>query len=234
MGRLGSGQIGSPAVAAVAGGTVLLTAFTLHALRTTAPLIEIALLRRGRFAAAAATSASMYGGLLLLPLYLQHDLGQSPAEAGLMLLVMGVGSAVALPLAGLLTDRHGAGRVSLAGSLLLLIATIPFLLQVPSTLLFVAVILMLRGTGLAMAQMPAMTAAYASVNRSETGDASTLVNIAQRVGGALGTIAVVVLLEHGNEAPSEACRWAFAALVLLAIGSTSTAALLVPGNRQAK
>ena len=59
----------------------------------------------------------MYGGLLLIPLYLQGRLHQSPADAGLMLLMMGLGSAVVLPLAGRLTDRHRAqgGQSRVAG-----------------------------------------------------------------------------------------------------------------------
>ncbi|OBX33888.1 hypothetical protein A8U91_02931 [Halomonas elongata] len=47
-------------------------------------------------------------------------------------------------------------------------------------------LLVVRGAGLALAQMPAMTAAYTSVTRAQMGDATTIVNVVQRTGGALG------------------------------------------------
>ena len=44
--------------------------------------------------------------------------------------------------------------------------------------------------------MPAMTAAYAAVLKNETSDAATIINIAQRLGGALGAITTVIVLEQ--------------------------------------
>jgi len=177
-------------VLAVVVGALLATGFVLGALRTSAPLVDLRLLRRKTFAAATATAgltgANMYGGLLLLPLYLQLAAGRDTAETGLLLLAMGLGSAVALPLAGTLTDRHGAGPVTLVGAGLLAVTTVPFLLPgaflSPGTLssTVLGLILVVRGTGMALAQMPAMTAAYGSVAADEMGDAATLVNIVQR------------------------------------------------------
>ena len=137
----------------------------------------------------------MYGGLLLIPIFLQDSLHQFPTDAGLMLFLMGLGSAVILPIAGNLTDRYGALAVCLVGSTILLLSTAAFFW--PSMLpLALASILFVRGGGLALAQMPAMTAAYAAVLKNETSDAATIINIAQRLGGALGAITTVIVLEQ--------------------------------------
>jgi len=185
-------------------GLLLVARFAVNAMRARPPLIDLALLRRPVFTAATLTTgltgANMYGGLLLLPLYLQVIAGRDTVETGFLLLAMGLGSALALPVGGTLTDRFGAGRVTLAGGVALLVSTLPFLLPTPLPAAWLAPLLVLRGIGMALGQMPAMTAAYASARKEEMGDATTLVNIVQRVGGAVGAVAVVVLLAHAGGA----------------------------------
>ncbi|WP_143087981.1 MDR family MFS transporter [Nitratireductor indicus] len=207
----------------IAAGALLVASFVAVALRTRQPLIDLTLLRRPVFSAATATTgltgANMYGGLLLIPLYLQIVAGRSTAETGFLLLAMGIGSALTLPVGGILTDRFGAGRVSFAGGLLLLAGTLPFLLPGVLNDRMLVPVLVLRGIGMALGQMPAMTAAYASVRKEEMGDATTLVNIVQRVGGAVGAAGIVILLaQMAGEAAYAAAFLALAigaALVLL-------------------
>src|SRR5690606_24342283 len=125
--------------------------FVVHAAYADEPLIDVGLLRLTRFAApvmtAGFTGAAMYGGLLLLPIFLQRSVGQTPTEAGFMLLAMGLGSAFVLPVAGTLTDRFGPKRVSLAGGALLTLTTVPFLSSAPLIFGVVAALLVARGAG---------------------------------------------------------------------------------------
>ena len=199
-------------------------------------LIDIRLFRRAGFAAAVVTAsltgAAMYGGLLLIPIFLQDSLHQSPTDAGLMLFLMGLGSAVILPIAGNLTDRYGALAVCLVGSTILLLSTAAFFW--PSMLpLALASILFVRGGGLALAQMPAMTAAYAAVLKNETSDAATIINIAQRLGGALGAITTVIVLEQAATTDNQlAYGWGGALLVAFAVASMVTSTLLKPPLKQ--
>jgi uncharacterized membrane protein len=82
------------------------------------------------------------------------------------------------------------------------------------------VALFLRGVGLAVAQMPAMTAAYGAVEKRQTGDAATLLNIGQRLGGAVGVIPIVALLENASS------KWAVIALLLFAFEALLTSRAL--------
>lgn len=219
------------AILALALGVSLTSMFVLTALRNSNPLIDLRLLGRKRFSAATVTAglagANMYGGLLLVPLYLQLVAGQGLADTGLWLLVMGLGSAVALPVAGALTDRYGAGNVAMGGAGLLLFGTLPFLFANPASPVVLSVALVARGVGMALAQMPAMIAAYAAVHGKEMGDASTIVNIVQRIGGAVGAVSVVVILYHANDGSSaEAYFWAFALLAVYALLSLAGATIL--------
>jgi len=75
--------------------------------------------------------------------------------------------------------------------------------------------------------MPAMTAAYAAVVKNETSDAATIINIAQRLGGALGAISTVIVLEQAaNTDHRLAYGWGLSLLVLFAAGSIVTSTLL--------
>lgn len=74
------------------------------------------------------TGAAMYGGRLLLPLYLQNRLRQYLTGTGLILLMMGVESALILPPTSSLTDRYGPLRACLTGSVILLFCTAALLI----------------------------------------------------------------------------------------------------------
>jgi EmrB/QacA subfamily drug resistance transporter len=232
---LASAGVALEPIASLMAGAILTAAFLRHALTVPAPLIEIRLLRRTPFtaavSAAALAGAAMYGGLLLLPLYLQDMMDLPPSQAGFMLLLMGLGSACGLPLAGHFTDRHGPKAVCLAGSALLLFGTFPFI-AISLPLGLTAMLLVLRGGGLALAQMPAMTSAYTTVDKHETGDAAVVVNVTQRVGGALGAITMAVILQQAfTPANGTAYGIAFAVLAVFAIGGLVAGAQL-PDSRQ--
>ena len=216
------------AVFALIIGAILAVIFIFTALHRKNPLVDLRLLQRTTFSAATITTGltgiNMYAGLLLVPLYLQLVAGLEPTTTGLWLLVMGLGSALVLPVAGSLTDRFGAGIVSLAGACLLLVSAIPFVFpSVPSSPVLVAMLLA-RGVGMALAQMPAMTAAYTAVSTEEMGDATTLVNIAQRIGGAVGAVGVVIIIQHaGGSSSIIAHSIAFASLAAISVLTIITA-----------
>lgn len=220
--EIGLGRSTPFTIIATVVGSTLVMGFGVTSFLVSAPLIDLRLLGRRIFSTSTfitgLTGASMYGGLLLLPLYLQLVAGLSPLATGLWLLVMGLGSALMLPVAGTLVDRHGAGIVTMAGSFILLVGTVPFLVPRLPSAVALAAILAARGIGIALAQMPAMTAAYTSVNKDEMGDAATLVNISQRMGGAFGSVGVVVILQQtSNNGTHSAYIAAFTFLLVLSV-----------------
>ncbi len=234
--EIGVTEITLSTIFALVVGAALVSIFIFNALRRRNPLIDLRLLRRKTFSAATTTTgltgANMYGGLLLVPLYLQLVAGLEPASTGLWLLIMGLGSALVLPIAGALTDRFGAGIVSFVGAGLLLISTIPFVLSEVPSFPVLGAVLATRGVGMALAQMPAMTAAYTAVSRDEMGDATTLVNIVQRMGGAIGAVGVVVILQHaGGSSIINAHSWTFAGLAVISALTMTTATVM---HRQTK
>lgn len=133
-----------------------------------------------------------------------------------------------------MTDRYGPKRVSLAGCALLILTTVPFLSLAPFAFAGMAALLVSRGAGLALAQMPAIAAAYGEADKTKTGDAATVINIAQRLGGAIGAIAVVAVIEQvGISDSGTAYRIAFGMLVILSAGALFAATqIAVPQQEQ--
>jgi len=75
--------------------------------------------------------------------------------------------------------------------------------------------------------MPAITAAYTSVSAKEMGDAATLVNIVQRIGGAIGGVGMVIILQQaGGAEKTGAYLWAFGSLAGLSILTLAAGAAL--------
>ena len=115
----------------------------LHALRVPKPLLDMRLYRRATFSSASfamfCLGAALFGGMILLPLYWQDVRLESVVDTGLLTAPQGLGAALAMPLAGKLTDRCGGGPLALFGVILCTIATIPFGLIGAHTSIFVAV-----------------------------------------------------------------------------------------------
>jgi MFS family permease len=118
-------------------------------------------------------------------------------DAGLLMAPQGLGAALVMPLAGRLTDRFGGGPIALLGVTITAVGTIPFgLIDAHSSIVWLSVVLFLRGTGIGFGFMPAMTAAFASLDRSELSDATPQLNVLMRVGGSLGTAVLAVVLQR--------------------------------------
>jgi EmrB/QacA subfamily drug resistance transporter len=185
----------------IAGGLALIAGFVRHGLHTERPLVDIRLFGKRGFAAAGATvffvGSALFGAMLLLPLYYQVARGQSPLEAGLLMAPQGLGAAVGMRFSGRLTDRRGGGPVVLTGLIVLLAGTLPFtLLDATTPYWLLAVAVAVRGVGLGFSMMPAMAAAYATLERTQVPRATPMLNVVQRVGGSLGTAILAVVLQH--------------------------------------
>src|SRR3954467_145548 len=197
------GGFGDPLVwVPMVGGALLVALFVRHAWRAARPLIDVRLFRERAFSAAAATTfmvgGALFGAMIILPLYYQVARGESALTAGLLMAPQGLGAALAMPLAGRLTDRVGGGRVAVVGLAILTLGTIPFaFLGADSSYTVLAGLLVVRGFGIASSMMPAMAAAYATLRPADVPRATSSLNALQRIGGSIGTALLAVVLQ-GN------------------------------------
>ena len=64
--------------------------------------------------------------------------------------------------------------------------------------MFISLVLLLRGVGIGFSFMPAMTAAFASLRPDQLSDATPQLNVLQRIGGAIGTAVLAVVLQRAT------------------------------------
>ncbi|UFS58430.1 MDR family MFS transporter [Subtercola endophyticus] len=182
-------------------GAALLVAFAMTATRRgERALVDVRLFRHRPVASASAllflSGASLYGAMLLLPLYWQEVRGLDALGAGLLLVPQGIGTFFSRSLAGRLTDRIGARAVTFVGFAIVGLATVPFALSGATTNEWVLMgALLLRGFGLGAVTIPLMAVAFIGLERHEVPHASILTRIATQIGGAVGVAVLAVILE---------------------------------------
>jgi EmrB/QacA subfamily drug resistance transporter len=218
-------------VVPIIAGLILIALFVIHALRITHPLLDMRLYRKPTFSSASfamfTLGAALFGGMILLPLYWQGIRGESALDAGLLMAPQGIGMALFMPLSGKLTDRYGGGPLAFFGVALTAVTTIPFgLIGADTSVLGLSVAMFLRGIGIGFAFMPAMSAAFASLDHDDLPHATPQLNVLQRIGGSIGTALMAVILQRALQGADNiddraaaygTAFWASAALTAVAI-----------------
>ena len=181
-------------------GVALLAAFTGYALRSSDPLVEVRLLARRPVASSSTvlffSGFSLYGALLLLPLYYQDVRGTTALGAGVMLVPQGIGTLVSRTVVGPNIDRFGPRVIALAGFAIVAAATVPFALAGPHTSEWLlAVWMVIRGFGLGAVVLPVIVAAYIGLDNHQIPHSSVLTRTAQQIGGSFGTAVLAVILQ---------------------------------------
>ena len=199
----GHGGFGSPRTSvAVLAGLALIGLFFCHAaVRGGQALIDVSLLRRRGFGAAAAVNlllmVALFGSLILIPLYYQQVRHEGAVAIGLLLAPQGLGAALALPLAGRLTDKFGARGVASAGMVLAVLGMLAYTQVGPGTSQeYLSAALLVIGAGVGATVVPSMAAAFQALSRAETPRATSALNVIQRLGGAVGTALFAIVLSR--------------------------------------
>jgi EmrB/QacA subfamily drug resistance transporter len=184
-------------------GIALIGVFIRHALRVERPLLDVRLYANRVFGAASLTTfglgAALFGAMILVPLYYQEVRHESVIVTGLLVGPQGLGMLLVMPLVSRCTQRFGAGRVAIGGVAILSLASIPLaFVGTGTSIAFISLVLLLRGVGIGFSFMPAMTAAFAALRPSQLSDATPQLNVVQRVGGAIGTAVLAVVLQRAT------------------------------------
>jgi EmrB/QacA subfamily drug resistance transporter len=220
----------------IVAGLALAGVFCWHALRAERPLLDVRLYANRVFGAASLTTfglgAALFGAMILVPLYYQEVRHESVIVTGLLTGPQGVGMLFVMPLAGRFSDRFGGGRVALAGVSILCVATLPLaFIGAHTSIVYLSLVLVLRGVGIGFSFMPAMTAAFASLRPEQLSDATPQLNVLQRIGGAIGTAVLAVVLQrslaHAHSLSSAASSFGTAFWWSLAIAVLSLIPCLV-------
>ncbi len=183
-------------------GIVLLVAFVAWALpRGAKALLDLRLIKHWPLASSSLllflSGITLYGAMLLLPLYFQQLRGMTPLMAGVLLVPQGVGTFLSRSIAGRLSDRMSARWLAVAGFALVAIGTLPFAFATGQTNeVWLMAALLVRGFGLGAVTVPLMALGFRGLQRSEVPDASIITRISTQVGGSFGGAVLAMILTH--------------------------------------
>nr|WP_134740823.1 DHA2 family efflux MFS transporter permease subunit [Nocardioides sp. 503] len=199
------GTVWTPEVVAPAVvGALLIAAFVPWALHRSNvhPLIDLRLFKSRTMTVAVLAMAlfaiAFFGASLLFPLYFQQVRGEDALGAGLLLAPQGIGAMLTMPVAGILADRIGPGKIVMTGIAVITIGMAMFTqLTADTSYAFILGALFVMGLGMGGTMMPIMSAALATLEPHTIARGSTLMNIVQQVAASIGTAVFAVLLTNG-------------------------------------
>jgi EmrB/QacA subfamily drug resistance transporter len=175
----------------LAGGLLLLIAYTFWALRREHPAVNVQMIRHRNSAIAlilqVLCSIVAFGTVFLLPVFTQDVQGHTAFETGIALLpqgiVMGIGTFVGQKLTGRIPLRV---LVVLGFAILAVSSVFLLFLERDTSLVIVASILSGRAIAIGFVTAPLLVAMLAPLPEAELADGNTLFNITQRLGGSIG------------------------------------------------
>ncbi|GAB3740081.1 MDR family MFS transporter [Nocardiopsis nanhaiensis] len=223
-------------------GLLLIAGFVAHALRKRpkgpAPVIDLRLFRNLLFRLGALLmfvfGICIWAGMFLLPLFFQQIQGTSAMTAGLLMAPMAAGVAVVNLIIGPIADRAAPRYLVVVGLLVGAAATAPFGFAGPDTSpTLLALAMFVRGLGLGAAMVPMLATAYRGLPSDRVPRASSALNVTQRLGAAIGT-AILALLLASLLADAARPETAFQATFWWMTGLTAAAmvpAMFLPNTR---
>ena len=191
------------------------------------PLIPFDLLREHSFRVSVIASVSCFtgqmAGLVALPFYLQHGLGQTAVTTGLMLTAWPVAVGFAAPLSGRLSDRFSTGAICAVGGVCLggglaLAAFWPL----HGNLLPLVLFLLLSGFGFGLFQTPNNRNMLLSAPKARSGAAAGMQGMARLSGQTAGAVLMLVLFSLMPAEAAPRIGLAIGAALALTAGIVST------------
>ncbi|WP_242606799.1 MFS transporter [Protofrankia symbiont of Coriaria ruscifolia] len=213
-------------------GGGLLVGYIVYGLRARgAALIDLRLFTSRAFSASvtvmAVTGVMLFSMLFLVPLYYQQVREHGVLAAGLLLSPLGVGSFIAMPIAGRLSDRVGTRALVPAGAFVIALSALVFMQAgLHTSEAGLAVSVFGTGLGLGFVGAPTMGALYRTLPAESVPQGTSALYVLNQLGASLGIAVVALILQSrvSNGASPEAAFqsafwWVFAgSLAVLVAG----------------
>lgn len=180
-------------------GTVFIIFFILRELRMKAPMLNLEVLKYPTYTLTTIINMivmmSLYGGMILLPLYLQNLRGFSALDSGLLLLPGALVMGALGPVAGKLLDTIGIKPLAIFGIGIMTYATWELSkLNMDTTYLHIMCIYIVRSFGMAFIMMPIMTAGMNALPPRLISHGNAFVNTMRQLAGSIGTAILVTVM----------------------------------------
>ncbi|RUT36306.1 DHA2 family efflux MFS transporter permease subunit [Paenibacillus zeisoli] len=179
-------------------GTILVAFFVIWEMRTRNPLLNMGVFRFGIFSLSNVinifVTASMYAGMLLIPIYLQNLRGITPLDSGLLMLPGALVMLIMSPISGILFDKVGPRPLAIIGMVITTVTTYQLTkLTLDTSYSYILIIYMIRYFGMSFLMMPIMTAGMNQLPRDLNKHGTAMSNTLRQVSGSIGTSVITTI-----------------------------------------
>jgi DHA2 family multidrug resistance protein len=168
------------------------------------PIIQLRLLKNRNFASATISNFTLgvvlNGSTILIPQFLQLQLGYSAERAGWALSPAGIALAVLMPVAGILGSKFDPRKVIAVG-FLLTSASMFWMMRITPDVDFKTIVWMrvFQVMGLPLIFIPISTLAYVGMRQGDNNQVSGISNFVRNLGGAIGVSFLVSYLTRHRQ-----------------------------------
>ncbi|HDE4741830.1 TPA: DHA2 family efflux MFS transporter permease subunit [Staphylococcus aureus] len=180
-------------------GIIFIILFVIRELRMKAPMLNLEVLKFPTFTLTTVINMvvmlSLYGGMILLPIYLQNLRGFSELDSGLLLLPGSLIMGLLGPFAGKLLDTIGLKPLAIFGIAVMTYATWELTkLNMDTPYMTIMGIYVLRSFGMAFIMMPMVTAAINALPGRLASHGNAFLNTMRQLAGSIGTAILVTVM----------------------------------------
>ncbi len=180
-------------------GVIFIILFVIRELRMKAPMLNLTVLKYPTYTLTTVINMivmmSLYGGMILLPIYLQNLRGFSALDSGLLMLPGALVMGVLGPVAGKLLDTIGIKPLAIFGIAIMTYATWELTkLNMDTPYFSIMGIYVLRSFGMAFIMMPIMTAGLNALPGRLISHGNAFVNTMRQLAGSIGTAILVTVM----------------------------------------
>ncbi|MFK3539334.1 DHA2 family efflux MFS transporter permease subunit [Staphylococcus aureus] len=180
-------------------GIIFIILFVIRELRIKSPMLNLEVLKFPTFTLTTIINMvvmlSLYGGMILLPIYLQNLRGFSALDSGLLLLPGSLIMGLLGPFAGKLLDTIGLKPLAIFGIAVMTYATWELTkLNMDTPYMTIMGIYVLRSFGMAFIMMPMVTAAINALPGRLASHGNAFLNTMRQLAGSIGTAILVTVM----------------------------------------
>ncbi|HDF3571932.1 TPA: DHA2 family efflux MFS transporter permease subunit [Staphylococcus aureus] len=180
-------------------GIIFIILFVIRELRMKSPMLNLEVLKFPTFTLTTIINMvvmlSLYGGIILLPIYLQNLRGFSALDSGLLLLPGSLIMGLLGPFAGKLLDTIGLKPLAIFGIAVMTYATWELTkLNMDTPYMTIMGIYVLRSFGMAFIMMPMVTAAINALPGRLASHGNAFLNTMRQLAGSIGTAILVTVM----------------------------------------
>lgn len=184
-------------------GVIFTTMFVIREIRMKNPMLDMSALKYSGFTLTTVINVivtmSLFGGMILLPIYLQNLRGFSPLDSGLLLLPGSLIMGFMGPIAGKMLDSFGIKPLALIGLTIMTFATWELTqLNMDTPYSTILIIYIVRSFGMSFIMMPIMTAGMNSLPQRLIPHGNAISNTVRQLAGSIGTAILVTVMTQNT------------------------------------